>query len=171
MIFRCIDLECSGELPDADIVEVGWVDVIGEPYSGWIIHPYVSHLVNPGKPIDPRSSGIHHIVGTDVIKAPPAEHVLREAFTVPLESSIFVAHFADYEQQVLGGKRGFQWIDTWKLSIHLAPNAPNFKLQTLRYWLDLDVEPSQASPAHRSGPDAHVNAHLLVRMLAKLTPA
>jgi exodeoxyribonuclease X len=128
----------------------------------------VSSLVDPGRPITPQSSAIHHIVDEDVKGAPKAEDVLAAAFDCTSDT-IFVAHYADHEIGLLG-QRGFAWIDTWKIAIHLAPKAPAWSLQVLRYWLDLDVERQFANPIHRAGADAYVTAALLLRMLGKLTP-
>lgn len=183
MIIRALDFETFefGDPPQTEIVEAGWCDIardLSSP-SGWNIRPqnvgtalasmYASHLVDPGRPISPESMAVHHISNDDVRGKPKAEEALREAFTVPLEDSVFVAHYAEHELTALGGPRGFPWIDTWKVAIHLAPKAPSWSLRVLQYWLDLDVDRDFALPAHRAGPDAYVCAALLLRMLAKLS--
>jgi exodeoxyribonuclease X len=175
-VLRVIDLETSGEEPDVDIVEVGWSDIVmsddpeifwhDDDFSGRM--PYVSSLVNPGRPMSPQAQAVHHISNDDVAGAPKAEEVLARAFDCPSDT-FFVAHYAEHEIGLLG-QRGFRWIDTWKVAIKLAPKAPSWSLQVLRYRLDLDVDRRFANPAHRAGPDAYVTAALVLRMLTKLTP-
>ena len=180
-IIRCIDLETfeTGDPPETDIVEVGWSD-IGRPpgHPEWVIverdsdfsgrMPYVSKLCAPGRAISPESMAVHHITNEDVKGALQVEQVLEAAFYMPSET-VFVAHYADHELKALGGSRGFRWIDTWKVAIHLAPKAPSWSLRVLQYWLDLDIDRKFALPAHRAGPDAYVCAALMLRMLAKLS--
>jgi exodeoxyribonuclease X len=182
MLLRCIDVETTGEEPDIGIVEIGWCDLINEEVrqsgEGWSIsrpvegstRPWEAYIVNPGQPITPESSAIHHLTNEDVIGAMTPPHALELALDCPVGSSVLVAHYADSDRTALGGDRGFRWIDTWKVAVTLAPGAPAFGLQVLRYWLDLVLDRQWSSPSHRAGPDAYVCAALLLRMLGKLSP-
>lgn len=175
MLLRCLDLETTGEAPDIGIVEVGWCDVrdYGVEVDNWGIflpeegssRPYEAYIVNPGVPITPESSAIHNITNKAVIGAMAPPQALDLALDCP-STSILVAHHADSDKAVIGGDRGYRWIDTWRVAVTLAPTAPSYKLQVLRYWLDLDVDNAWALPSHRAGTDSYVLAALLLRMLA-----
>jgi exodeoxyribonuclease X len=175
VLLRCIDIESTGEEPDIGIVEIGWSDLV-ESEDGWcIVHPeegasrpYEAIIVNPGQPISPESSAIHHITNQDVIGAMAPPQALDIAFDCPTGSTVLVAHNADSDKAALGGDRGYRWIDTWKVAVTLAPTAPSYKLQVLRYWLDLDLDRIWSLPSHRAGTDAYVCAALMMRMLHKI---
>jgi exodeoxyribonuclease X len=183
MLIRCLDLETTGEEPDVGIVEVGWSDLrpedgewqhIVKEGTPWAGHggtcPWHAHITNPGMMITPESSGIHHITNEDMPGAMKVEEALEHAFETGLAGTIIAGHYIKGDQFALGGDRGYRWIDTWKIAVTLAPMAPNFSLQTLKYWLDLDVDRHWALPSHRAGPDSYVCAALLRRMLAKMSP-
>ncbi len=75
MLLRVFDLDTTGHsLPEHGVCEVGWTDVtlaVSDP-AGWQVqHGFTSLLVNPGRPITPQTSAVHHIVDEDVIDAPP----------------------------------------------------------------------------------------------------
>lgn len=166
MIVRCIDFECSGLAPpEAAVIEIGWTDLNDETGS-WDVGATHSTFVNPGHLIPAETSAVHHIVDGDVASSP----TFSEA-SIPLLSGAPVAlcaHFAKYEKQFFPAD-GVPWICSYKVALHLAPNAPAHNLQTLRYWLNLAVHKETAAPPHRAGPDSYVGAHLLARMLPKLT--
>lgn len=175
MIVRCVDFETTGlEPPDAAVCEIGWTDVYQLPpdahgVQAWGVSPPKSVLVNPGHRIPPAMSALHHIVDADVRLAlffddamTPLLHDEHDELTVA-----FCAHNAKFERQFFANK--LPWICSYKVAIHLAPDAPAHNLQTLRYWLNLAVNKDMAAPPHRAGPDSYVGAHLLARMLPKLT--
>jgi exodeoxyribonuclease X len=170
-VIRCVDTETTGDPPKVDLIEIGWSDVHGGSYSGWKLGDpvYKSFLVNPGVPVDPESSGVNHIITEDLIGAitpPDAVNAMLDGCCP--SGTVLCAHNAEYEKMVFGD-RGFQWIDTWKVIVHLAPKARSYKLQVLRYLMDLDVDRKLAWPPHRAGPDAYICAAMVMRMLSKLT--
>jgi exodeoxyribonuclease X len=172
MLIRCIDTETTGEKPDIRLVEVGWCNLIpiyhaDESPHHWELDPPKSMLCDPGVPVSPEASAIHHITDAAVIGMPTPAEQLMIACDVP-HDAVFAAHNADYDRDLVG-RPDHAWIDTYKVAVHLAPMAPSFKLQALRYWLKLDLDVTLAFPAHRAGPDAYVTAKLLLRMLAKLS--
>lgn len=68
-----IDLETTGVSPELDrIVQVAYIQV--EP-NGSISQ--ASSLVNPGIPIPPAATAVHHIKDSDVIEAPPFARMAR----------------------------------------------------------------------------------------------
>ncbi|KAB2873720.1 MAG: 3'-5' exonuclease [Bauldia sp.] len=173
-----VDLETTGfTAPEHAPVEIGIVplvsadrDLAGEPCF-WTPVRGGGALVDPGRPIPPETSAIHHIVDADVAGMP----AWREAFAWLFDGAgyaAFAAHSAATERQWITGEytAGAPWIDTWKCALRLWPEAPGHGNQMLRYWrrparLDRDL----ASPAHRAQPDAYVTAHLLIDMLGLAT--
>lgn len=168
-IIRVLDVETTGEAPPAKIVEIGWCDVIevGNISSAWVVGEPMSTLVNPGVPIPPEISAIHHIIDRDVA----AERPLAEAWTDELlagEVCAFAAHMASFERQFITDEMtgGLPWVCTYKCSLRLWPDAPSHGNQALRYWRKPEgLDRARAMPAHRAGPDAYVTAHHLRDML------
>lgn len=164
MIIRCVDIETSGLDPKqgAAVIEIGWTDVQivnGKP----IISRPRSILVNPGHEIPPETSGIHHIVNDDV------KFALSFNEALPLISGndlIFCAHNADFEKKFISIDN---WVCTWKAAVRLWPDAPDYKQQTLRYFLKIDADKELANPPHRAGPDSYICALLLSEILNKMT--
>lgn len=165
MIIRCLDVETTGlELPDAAVCEIGWCDILLHEDGRIEVLGPGSTLVKPPHSIPPAMSAIHHIVDGDVVDAPP----LNDAIAIVQGGApeVYAAHHATFERKFL--TLSAPWICSYKVAITLAPSAPEYKLQTLRYWSKLDVDPALASPPHRAGPDAYVCACLLARMLPKM---
>lgn len=176
MRIRVIDLETTGfEPPEHTVCEIGWCDLVATSdlaggWREWIVTGGGHLLVDPGRPIPPETSAIHHIIDEDVSDAPawdsawPAVAGGNKGERIDL----FAAHNARFERQwcvaaVAGGR---PWICTYKAALRLWRDAPVHSNQGLRYWrrpegLDRDV----ASVAHRAFPDAYVTAFLLRDML------
>lgn len=171
LIIRVVDLETTGFPPDADIVEIGAVDVMVAPFRlPHVLDHYPlgrqSIMVRPNRPIPPQASAVHHLVDADVALAATWEEVwpmFNEA-----APSAWCAHSAKMERAFItdamtGGK---PWIDTWKCALRLWPDAPSHSNQSLRYWRNPSgLDRALATPAHRAWPDAYVTVHLLVAML------
>lgn len=169
-VVRCVDVETTGLDPtkdDARVCELGFTDVVYSiANSVWDIDETFSTLVNPMGPIPPAMSGIHNITRDMVHDAPTFSNAMLMLLDDPT-GVVLCAHNAAFERQFITTPAA--WIDTFKVAVHLAPTAPDFKQGTLRYWLRLDVDPARALPAHRAGPDSYVCAALVKRMLAKLS--
>lgn len=172
-IIRCIDVETTGEDPakdDAAVCELGWCDLVRDIQTSgtWAIRPPRSMLIDPKRPIPPQMSAIHHITNEMV----QGEPTLAQALPILLKdagSVVLCAHNARFEQKFITTPA--PWICTYKVGVMLAPMAPAYKLQVLRYWLKLDVDPDLARDPHRAGCDAYIAAVLMKRMLAKMTIA
>lgn len=155
-MFRVIDLETTGVDHETDkIVEIASVDVAHDLEIG----AGMEHFVNPGIPIPPESSAIHHIIDKDVQGCKTLEHILPYYQD---EGVIYVAHNARFEGDFLPNIG--PWICTYKASVRIWPNAPGHSNQVLRYWLNLPVDRNIGMP-HRALPDCIVTAALLVRLL------
>lgn len=174
-IIRVIDLETTGLAPPEHApVEIAYCDVVPSVMYGderWHVMPGWSFVVNPGRPIPPEASAVHHLTDDDVRPAlcHPWHEVLASV-AAPLNPVLaFAAHKAEFERQWLSDDRtgGAPWICTWKCALRLWPDAPGHSNQVLRYWRrPAGIERARANPAHRAGPDAYVTAHLLRDMLS-----
>lgn len=169
MIIRCIDFETTGipspTTPQA-IVEAGWCDFDAQRDGGTIGEPR-NMIVNPGRPIPPEASAVHHIVDRDVAGAPPQASALA---ALSDGVTFWAAHVADFESEFFGGK---PLVCTFKAALRVWPDAPGHKLQELRYWLRLDdredFDPLFAMPPHRAAPDAYVCAFVLRELLGHVS--
>ncbi len=172
---RVVDLETTGNsFTDGGVVEIGWQDVEPGP-DGWTLRGVPQAvLVNPGKPISPVTSAIHHIIDEDVSDAASwlsvAPDILRAApGPAPLA---LAAHRAAFEQRWCGPALtgGLPWICTYKSALRIWPDAPGHSNQGLRYWRRPDgLDRAAGLPAHRAGPDAYVTAFHLRDMLGEAT--
>lgn len=172
MLIRCIDFETTGRAGDDDplqdeIVEVGWQDVVlpaaalGEGCGAL--------LVNPGRPVTPQARGVHHIADDELAGAVDRKAAIVELCMRHGLPYAFAAHEARHERSLWSTNKR-PWICTRKAALRVWPDAPDYKLQTLRYWLGLPCDAARASPPHRAMPDAYVGAVLLIRLLAETTP-
>lgn len=163
--FIVVDVETTGLEPKTDkIVELGatatnWQNVLGM----W------ATLVDPEIPIPAETMGVHGITDAMVKGAP----VMRDAadglmiFTTMLEGEVMVAHNAAFDEAFVEGEDKSSWLCTKRMAQHLWPDAPNHKLQTLRYWLNLKFDDFGVS-AHRTLGDTIVTAALLRKIIDKL---
>jgi len=176
LYLRVIDLETTGNsFTDGGVVEIGWQDVApvdpSDGTRGWALRGTPGALlIDPGRPISPATSAIHHLIDEDVAGAPRWQHaappILRgEPGPAP---AALVAHRATFEQRwcgdVMTGR--LPWICTYKCALRIWPEAPGHSNQGLRYWRRPEgLVRETGSPAHRAGPDAYVTAHHLRDML------
>jgi exodeoxyribonuclease X len=179
MRIRVIDIETTGmEPPEAKICEIGWCDVVSTEMqedflegvkrpSGWVVEAPHAVLINPGIPIPPEVSAIHHIIDEDVFGAPMLDLGTSPVLNDP-SVDLFAAHNARFERsfivdEMTGGK---QWICTYKCALRIWKDAPSHSNQALRYSRKPEgLDRSIASVAHRAGPDAYVTAFHLRDML------
>ena len=167
MRIRCVDFETTGFPPDAAVVESGWCDL--EPGANgiaWQIRIPTSQVCNPGRPIPPEASAVHHLTNEDVFGAPPWKEIVEASGN---GVDLLAAHRADFEAAFLPTWPKDKWICTWKVALRLWPEAPSHKLQVLRYWAGLKVVKELAEPPHRAAGDAYVTARLLKVLLANVT--
>lgn len=173
--FRILDLEATDFAPEGKVVEIAKCDLVQVHNNVLGVHfvPLTPDacLINPGVPIPPQTSAVHHIVDEDVERAPRIDDVVKP-FVDNADVLAFVAHNIGMERHYLGEHTGdTPWICTWKCALHAWPEAPSHSNQALRYWLKPDgLDRALATPAHRAGPDAYVTAFLL-RELLKIATA
>lgn len=168
MLIRVFDFETTGLPTDDDpkaVVQVGYCDVLysaGEAAIGG----QRQMTVNPGRPIEPEASAVHHLTDTDVAGHPPPDagmaFLMGGGFNRP---DYFAAFNLDFDGRYFGGGE-VPMFCIYKAALRVYPDAPGHSNQVLRYWLGLDLDRVRASPPHAAGADAYVSACLLARMLS-----
>lgn len=172
---RVIDLETSGrDASDGGVVEIGWQDVVLCADGGWALDgPPRARLTDPGRPITPGTTAIHHITDADVRGAPDFAAIAPAILRPDRPPVALAAHRAAFEQGWIRGLLppsvtvGLRWICTYKGALRVWPDEPGHSNQGLRYSRRPDgLDRALGTPAHRAGPDAYVTAHHLRDMLA-----
>lgn len=159
-IFHVIDIETTGLDPEKDRV----VEIAARALDLTNGHSYafedLQTLVNPGIPIPPENSAVHHIIDDDVVEAPMLSQVVGDY--TPDSVDYYVAHNAKFEASFLTAGMGFvqPWLCTYRIAARLWPDAPSHSNQVLRYWLKLPVDRDIGMP-HRALPDCIVTTEIL----------
>lgn len=161
---RVIDVETTGLDPESDaIVECAAVDVAVIEGDCVTVRGGRQWLIDPGKPIPPEASAIHHLTDDDVRGRLKWNQVYAAIGSLD-PCDYYAAHNAKFDQAFT--KLPGQWICTRKVATRLYPHAPAHSNQVLRYWLQLDVcDDAKGLMPHRALHDAFVTAALLVRLL------
>ena len=168
MILRVLDIESTGLDPALDrIVEIATVDLIVTDNGEHAKPRYKvergarwSSLVNPGMPIPPEASAIHHITDSMVADAPPIGELL--SIVTDGKPALFAAHNRKFDMGFVR-PAGFDWLCTYKLAVWLWDACPSHTNQCLRYWLKLKFA-EDPGPPHRASGDAYVTAAILHRI-------
>jgi len=148
-----IDTETTGLPPDGKVCEIGACSPFSDPMD-------IQDLVDPGVPISPEASAIHHITDDDVVGKPSIGEVWSEYDSI---TDVFVAHNAEFDKAMLP-ETDKPWICTKKLAAYFFEDAPSYKIQVLRYWLRLEVFTPPNLYAHRALYDAIVCSELYLYM-------
>lgn len=177
-IFRVVDFETTGIDPSKDeIIEVGIVDVKYQD-GQWMPVSFRQALCDPGIPIPPESSAVHHIVRSDVEGCGRTPDDLRAMLVEGhTENHQFAAHNAPFDQAFAGiGKPG-EWLCTARMAKHLVPDSPSHSNQVLRYYMGFErvrvpgMDPTDpAASMHRALFDAYCTALILCDMLQDRLP-
>lgn len=147
--------------------------------------------VNPGRPIPAAASAVHHITDAMVADAPPFAEVLdglaRELVTEGPTLPVLVAHAAPFDAKFLlaetarvaradAGVRSSMASSllailqdarlacTYRLALHLVDAVESYKLQALRYALELPV---RYTGVHGAGEDVAVHRELYLHLLER----
>lgn len=167
-ILRVIDLETTGTAPPAEVIEFGRTDVIVGDGAVEVRRP-LSRLFKPLHGIPPETMAVHHITEANFTDDTPVCTLegLRLAVWGGRSPDVLVAHSCEFERQFVTEEAtdALPWICTYKVALHVWPEAPRHSNQVLRYWRGLDLDPALAMPPHRAGPDAWVTAHILAELL------
>ncbi|MEK7060536.1 MAG: exonuclease domain-containing protein [Patescibacteria group bacterium] len=137
----------------------------------FVEEPLVNALYKPPVPISIESMAIHHITEKMVAWKPAFADAAEYAGLKDLlehNETITVAHNSAFDTAMLAreGVVPNQCICTYKIAYALDPNdqLPNYRLQYLRYLLDLDVE----AEAHDAFGDVLVLEALFERLMQKM---
>jgi exodeoxyribonuclease X len=137
-----------------------------------IDEPLVNATYKPPVPISIESMAIHHITEKMVAKrsefmASTEYESVKDLFEN--KDTISVAHNAAFDLAMFAREEIYpkHTICTYKVAYALDPNdaLPNYRLQYLRYLLDLDVEDAEA---HDAFGDVLVLEALFERLLSKM---
>jgi exodeoxyribonuclease X len=160
-----VDLETTGVEPTDRVVEFASTDLYVK--HDLVLKPH-GFLINPGIPIPPNMSAIHHITDEDVADKPDwetAATIILNAVGGDVDGvavGAFAAHNAKFERQwitdeLTGGK---PWICTYRCALRVWPDAPGHSNQQLRYWLKPEgLDRNVANLAHRAGPRVPFGKH------------
>lgn len=172
MRFRVVDLETTGFEPPAEIIEIGRSDLVWDA-GGTTIERPMAWLYRPLHGIPPETMAVHHLTEADFGPETPVctPGHLQAALAYGVPADILVAHNCEFERKFITSVTTgtTPWICTWKVALHVWPDAPRHGNQVLRYWRGLVLDPALAMPPHRAGPDAWVTAHLLSELLKETT--
>jgi len=158
MHYVALDVETTGMSKEDDICELAFAE-LDEDFNTL---RNASSIVKPRCPIGPSAAGVHGITNATVADAPTLLDFL-DSVNHPFDNDdvIAIAHNAPFDvrfvskyMDVLGS------ICTLRLARRIYPNAPDHKMQTLRHYLELEVEGS----AHSAGGDVAVLVALLRKM-------
>lgn len=159
-VLRMCDIESTGFPPKAEMVEIGWVDLVLYPEGWQIVGKHQSLFVNPGHPIPASATNIHGITDEmvrDGMSPADARALLAKG------AVLHAAHNARFDKQFV--RSGLPWICTMECARKVWPQAPNHKNETLKEYLGIEVE----GDAHRAGYDAAVSARILLQLLKHLS--
>jgi len=155
------DVETTGVTQGSGVVEVAWILV--DDYL--VVHDKGHSIIDPEMPIPPESSAVHGLTSRDVVGAP----TLDEYFSIVLGGIfsacdvIFCAYNSPFDYRFL-----HQYLPDWtpqmdllRLARRIYPTAPNHKLSTMVYFLDLNVDKGRF---HSADGDVSVLLDMTKRM-------
>lgn len=167
MRFWVVDSETTGVGAGDKAVEVAGFLWELSPDKELTLVRYYSSLVNPGIPIPPEASAVHHLTDEDVASAPPIEDAMMPFFDD--EFDFVAAHQSSFDKRMMDFGQA-PWVCTLKLSRVVYPEAPSHKNQFLRYWLKLPKLVHSIGiegAAHRALYDSEVTSYLFDHLLRK----
>lgn len=142
--FRVIDLETTGLAPPAEIIEIGRTDVVATNLGVTVEAP-LSMLYRPLNGIPPETMAVHHLTEADFDPNTSVctPQCLRAALYTGPSVDVFVAHNCAFERQFItaAATGDTPWICTYKVALHLWPDAPKHGNQVLRLLARPDARP------------------------------
>jgi DNA polymerase III epsilon subunit family exonuclease len=155
--FAVLDVETTGLDPTAHtVVEVACLVIRG---NGEELESF-STLVNPGRPIPAEVAAIHGITDADVAEAPRFAEIAPKLRGL-CENAVVVAHNARFDLSFLPLLADRPSLCTMRLAQLLIPQAPNYKNQGLREYLELSDPRLENAKAHRALADVIVTSLIL----------
>lgn len=166
-----LDTETTGlDVTQDRVISIGAVRLAGARVYRSVTF---DRLVDPGRPIPPRSTAVHGI--TDAMVAGAANFTAVHGELAPLlEGCVLVGHNVAFDLAMLRREytlAGLAWpdppaLDTLLLTCALDPALPSFELDALAQGLGLQVH-----GRHTALGDALATAEVYVRLLPRLADA
>lgn len=169
-----LDVETTGEDPaTCRVAEVAlvWVEVARRSSR---VLAQASALTRVREPYDVRARAVHHLHPARLARARPAPTVLMHLWRAGVQYA--ACHMASFDTSFVAPQMALARlalppaICTWRVALHLWPDAPSHSLQALRYHLGLRVRPPGWAHPHRALHDALVAAELLRLALREHSP-
>lgn len=169
LCFVAFDTETTGlSVEKDDIVQIGAVRVLnGRIVEGETVNTYV----DPGRPIPPASTRIHHVSDADVAGAPDIAKAGRDLHHFA-RGAVLVAHNAPFDIGLLrktADKSGVTWdhpvLDTVLLSAVVFGTTEAHSLDALCERLSVTIPPELR---HTALGDAQATAEALVKLIPLL---
>jgi DNA polymerase-3 subunit epsilon/CBS domain-containing protein len=131
---------------------------------------YFQELINPGVPIPADSQAIHGISDADVADAREFRKVVKD-FDAWRQDSVLIGYASGFDLAMLKRERelaGMKWTPPRCLDVRflvnlLAPNLPDFSLDTIASWSKVDIH-----NRHSALGDAVATAAIFVALIPRL---
>jgi len=163
-----LDLETSGLEENDRICELALICEINESVASF------DALCKPAKKISNGAMSLHHITNEMIKEAPLCSQteVFKQLETLNLDENILIAHNVQFDLSMLekeGFKSTMQVIDTLRCVKSLIPECEEFRLQFLRYELNLYKQEGKEAEALGINIEAHraLSDALHLRLLFK----
>jgi len=163
-LIRIVDTETTGLKDPAEMVEIGWTDIV-LTRGGWVIDdgPH-SLIVNPGMPIPFPAMAVHHITEADVAEGVDPEQARRLILN---GADMLASHNWAYDIRFIRTKAPA--ICTYKCALTLWPDLQSHGNGSIRYERGYCIGDDRAYPPHRAGPDTWITAHILLDILTEIS--
>jgi DNA polymerase-3 subunit epsilon/CBS domain-containing protein len=166
-----IDTETNGlDVTNARIIQLGAVCIA----DGQVRHDAVlEFLVNPNEPIPAATTAIHGISDQMVADADPFG-VVAAPFVKFIGDAAILGHNVGFDLAMLTREfslAGMDWVtppflDTMSLARIVNPVLPNYSLDLVAEWLNIDIE-----NRHSALGDATTTAHVFLALIPRLRKA
>ncbi|MDH5356241.1 MAG: DUF294 nucleotidyltransferase-like domain-containing protein [Gammaproteobacteria bacterium] len=162
------DTETTGlDTKQARVIQLGAVKLV---HGRVDFDSHFQQLVNPGVPIPEQSSKIHGIYDTDIAQADNFTRVI-EAFNRWREDAVLIGYASGFDLAVLKREHeiaSIEWsaprtLDVRYLVNIIAPNLPDFSLDTIASWLGVEVH-----DRHSALGDAIATAEIFSALIPQL---
>lgn len=167
-LFATLDTETTGADPKIHTP----IEIAIAKIENWKTKMPVSWLINPGVPIPPESSAVHHLVDEDVQNERTLQEVLPEV-ELEVKDCIIIAHNAPFDSSMLPSLSNLRWLCTLRLAKHIWSKGTlnqwgqpltSHQQQVIRYWLKLKID-TMGLAAHRAAADILVTAEVFKELV------
>ena len=163
-----LDTETTGlDTKVARLLQVGAIRIVRGELDPQLVY---ETLVNPGTPIPPESTRIHGLTDNDVIHARDFRNS-REDIVNWIGNSIVIGYSIGFDLAIFKRENELadtHWIPPRTIDVRhmvkiLAPQLPDYSLDTIASWLGITVK-----NRHQALGDARVTAEIFLALLPQL---